>query len=540
MFGYYPRSRRMRRKHIGTRPEDSVAADSIDDLFARYGSAYRWLVTVGGMTASFTMVFSGTIVNVAVPDVMGAYGVGQDKAQLLSTAFIATMTASQLLNAWFVQTFGQRGAFCIVLVVFATGGLICGLSPALDLIIFGRVMQGFSAGIIQPLVMVTLFQVFPKDRRGTAMGIYGMGLVFALGLGPVIGGITVDTLGWRAIFNVSLPLVVIAFAMGAVFMPNERDTGQRTAFDWTSYILLCLALYCLFSAISNGQRVGWTSDEILLRFVIGLGAAGAFIKLQLREGQHLLDFTLFSNPRFASAIVLAFVFGMGNFAMTYAIPVFGQIVQGYTATVAGFILLPASLIVMVLFPVTGRLSDHVPPQFPIMGGLLLFALGVFLMARADVNTVFWTMASFAIISRVGMGFINPPLMASALGTVPSERLNQGSGTINFFRQLGGACGINLLVVFLEMRAQFHSENLAATQTAANASTRVLLEQVRSILDAEGIPQAAQQPLALKHLGQMIEAQANTFGFQDGFLLIAAVFICALIPAWILGRVKPAG
>ena len=162
---------------------------SIEDLFTQFGPAYRWLVTVCAVTASFTMTLSGTIVNVAVPDVMGAYGVGQDKAQFLQTAFIATMTASQLLNAWVIGRLGQRGAFTTVLTLFLIGGLICGLSPDLDMIIFGRVLQGFAGGIVQPLVMVTLFQVFPPNRRGFAMGIYGMGLMLALGLGPVGRGL---------------------------------------------------------------------------------------------------------------------------------------------------------------------------------------------------------------------------------------------------------------------------------------------------------------------------------------------------------------
>lgn len=514
-----------------------MSSETLDDLFARYGAAYRWLLTAGAMLAAFTMVFTGTIANVAVPSVMGAYGIGQDQAQLLVTGYIATMTASQLLNAWFVHTFGQRLAFIIILVVFTAGGLIAGFSPSLDFIILGRVVQGFAAGIIQPMVMVTLFELFPKDRRGAAMGIYGMGLVLALGLGPVIGGITIDTLGWRAIFFVSLPLVAVAFVMGSIFMPSNRPDTPRTPFDWTSYLLLCVALYCLISGISNGQRLGWSSDSIVLRFATAFTATAIFSLLQLREGPRLLDFTLFRNGRFASAVVIAFVFGMGNFAMTYAVPVFGQIVQGYTPTVAGFLLLPASLVLMVLFPLAGRLADIFPARSLIMGGLMVFALGVVLMAEADVDTVFWTLAFFVIISRVGMGFINPPLMASALSAVSQERLNQASGTINFFRQLGGGLGTVLYVLFLELRTQFHAVNLTATQSPANVSTRALLDQVRELLGAEGIPPAAQQPIALDHLGKMIHAQATTFGFQDGFLMIAAVFFCALVPAWVLGRTR---
>ena len=511
--------------------------ETIDDLFNRYGQSYRLFVTMAAMMASFTMVLSATIVNVAVPEVMGAFGVGQDEAQLMATAFIATMTASQLLNAWFVRAFGPRLTFVIVLLIFAAGALMAGVSPNLDLIVVGRVLQGFSAGVIQPLAMVTVVQVFPGNRRGVAVGIYGMGLMLAVGAGPVIGGVAIDLFTWRSIFFVTLPLVALALGLGMVFMPSQKPDLKGAPFDWTSYILLCLALYCLISATSNGQRDGWTSDEILLRFFVGFLAIVGFVRMQLRDGPRLLDFTLFSNPRFASAVVVAFVFGMGNFAMTYAIPVFSQIVQDYTATRAGLVLLPASIILIVLFPLSGRLSDHVPAQFPIMGGLILFALGVILLADADVNTAFWTMAWFAIIARVGMGFINPPLMASALNALPPERLNQSSGTINFFRQLGGAMGINILVVFLEIRTQFHSESLASTQTPANAATRELLDQLRGLLAADGVPEAMRQSLALDHLGQMIEAQANTLGFQDGFMLIAAVFICALFPAWILGRAE---
>ncbi|MDD9918118.1 MAG: MFS transporter, partial [Rhodospirillaceae bacterium] len=157
---------------------------SSEALFARYGSLYRGLVTFAGLVAFFTTVFSSTMVNVAIPHVMGAFGVGQDKAQYLSTAFIATTVTSLLLNNWFIAKVGQRMAFTLAMLLFCLGSFICGFGPTLDTIILGRVIQGFSAGIIQPMIMVVLFQVFPPERRGTAMGLFSMGVVFALGLGP--------------------------------------------------------------------------------------------------------------------------------------------------------------------------------------------------------------------------------------------------------------------------------------------------------------------------------------------------------------------
>jgi MFS transporter, DHA2 family, multidrug resistance protein len=498
-------------------------------------ATYRWLVTITGMTAAFTMVLSGTIVNVAVPNVMGAFGVGQDEAQFLATAYIATMTASQLLNAWFVAVFGQRLAFFLVLVLFTAGGLLCAYSPTLDFIIFGRVMQGFSAGIIQPLVMVTIFQVFPVHRRGTAMGIYSMGLVLALGLGPVIGGITTDALGWRYIFFVPLPFVATALLLGALFLPGGRPGGSRQAFDWTGYALLCTAIFCLMTAIANGQSEGWGSDSILMLFAIGTVSAGGFVRSQRRAGAALLDLSLFGYAGFASAALVAFVYGVGNFSITYAVPVFGQLVQGYTPTVAGFLLLPASLVLVALFPLTGRLSDRVAPVYPIAGGLILFTTGALLLAGADINTVFWSMSLFAVVGRIGMGFITPPLMSCALGAVPADRLHYASGTINFARQLGGAFGINILVAVLEVRTQFHLDSLTATQSADNAATRELLQQTSRLLAEGGVPDNQLSALSLDHLARILEAQAETLAFQDGFRLLALVFLAALIPAWILGR-----
>lgn len=512
-----------------------MTSESVDALYRRYGRSYLWLATFTGVTASFTMVLTGTVANVAVPNVMGAFGVGQDIAQFISTSFIVAMTASQLLNAWFVGAFGQRLAFTIVLTIFAAGGVLCALSPTLDFVIVGRVMQGFAAGVVQPLVMVTLIQVFPSERRGTAMGVYGMGLVLALGLGPLVGGIVTDALSWRYMFFVPLPLVGIALVMGTFFMPSEKTERERVPFDWMGYLFLCVALFCLMSAIANGQREGWGSDTIVSYFVVGGISGAAFIRSQLRAEAALLQFSLFRNPSFAAAIVVAVVYGVGNFSTTYAVPVFGQLVQGLTPTAAGSLLLPASLVLVAIFPFTGWLSDRVSPQGPLVGGFLLFVTGTLLLGTADVNTAYLHVILFAMVGRLGMGFIMPSLMSAAIKALPPEELNAGSGTVNFFRQLGGAFGINSLVALMERRTQFHADALTPTQSADNAATRELLQRAGEMLGQTGLPEATQRAVALEHLGDIIYAQATTLAFQDGFRVIALVFVLALIPVWILGR-----
>jgi EmrB/QacA subfamily drug resistance transporter len=509
--------------------------DSVEALFDRYGPAYRLLVTITGMTASFTMVLTGTIVNVAVPNVMGAFGVGQDLAQFMATAFIATMTASQLLNAWFVSVFGPRLTFTIVLTVFSLGGLLCIVSTNLDFIILGRVMQGFASGVIQPLVMVTIIRVFPAHRRGVATSVYAVGLTMALGLGPVVGGLTVDYLSWRFIFVVPLPLVAFALVMGSFFMPEDAPARECKPFDVTGYALLCLALFCLMWGIASGQREGWTSDTILVFLSVGAVSALLFVRSQMRADAALLDMSLITNFRFASALMVAAVFGVGNFATTYVMPVFGQLVQGLSATTSGMFLLPASLVMVMALPFTGYLCDRLRADVLILGGLGLFGVGVWLVSDADVNTTYAYIALCGVVARLGMAFITPGLMTCALAAVPEIKLPAASGTINFFRQLGGAFGINSLVAMMERRSAFHADALTATQVAGNAATREFVDGAQELLRESGHHQDLTELLALNHLSDALQAQASTLAFQDGFRMIVAVFLFAMIPAWILSR-----
>ncbi|MFT6581577.1 MAG: EmrB/QacA subfamily drug resistance transporter [Alphaproteobacteria bacterium] len=522
------------------RSEDStekVSENTIEEMFERFGPNYRYYVTFAGMLGVMAMVLSVTIVNVAVPSVMGAYGIGQDKAQWMATAFIATMTVSQLLNTWMVEAFGQRLAYIIIICVFLFGTAICAVSPNFDFIIVGRILQGFSAGVSQPLVMVTLFQVFPANRRAFAMGLYGMTIMLAPGLGPVVGGIAIDAFSWRHIFYIPVPLCLLAMALGAIFMPGGLRVRKLPKFDWTGLILLCTALVFLLTTLANGQQYGWVSNELFTRFGIGVTAAVAFVWFQARSEKPLFEVRLLRIPAFAAAASVAFVFGFGNMASSYAIPVFVQTVQGYSATEAGLALVPAGLLLIVLFPISGRIADNVPAYIPIMLGLMFFAVGAILMSDADINTAFWSIAIFTMIGRFGMALIMPPLVSSALKTLPPEDLNKGSGALNFIRQLGGSCGINLLVIWMEQRTQLYNDVLTATQTPANSASAEWIGRVENLLNEGGVPEALHNSGALHYLGSVVEAQAGTLGFQDGFLFIAAVFICALIPTWVLKRAR---
>jgi len=508
---------------------------AIAEQFRRYGPAYRWFVTVGGLMGSMSMVLSATMVNVAIPSVMGAFGVGQDLAQWAATAFLTTMVASQLLNAWMVKAFGQRITFCFALANFCVGAVVCASAPNIETLILGRIMQGFSAGLIQPLVLATVVAVFPAERRGMAVGVYGMGVTLAPSFGPFVGGLAIDALTWRDIFIVPLPLVGLAFFMGLAFMPAKKFSWRLPAFNWSGYILVAIALMCIMSAIGNGQRWGWTSDRTVTVFAIGAVSAMIFVYTQLHSENPLLDVSLFADVRFTSAMLIAFAFGAGNFATNYAIPVFVQTVQGFTPTKSGLVLIPAGMVLVTLIPLSGRLADQLPSHFPIMAGCIVFSLAAYLLSGADVNTSYWTIAAFAMLSRGALGMVMPNMGKVAMGSVPPDKLNQGAGTYNFIRQMGGAFGVNLTAVSIEMQTARHADLLTATQTSDNTQSLQVLDKISELLSSGGIPDAALHSGALNYLGQVIYAQARSLGFQDAFFQICFAFAIAFIPALVLGR-----
>jgi len=508
---------------------------SIEALFLRYGPAYRWLATATVMIGTLAVVLSATIVNVAIPDVMGAFGISQVQAQWISTGFLAAMTATMLMTDWVDKAFGLRTSMNAALIVFVLGSILGGLAPDENTLTIARVIQGAAAGLVQPLAMILLFQVFPSDQRGTAMGVFGIGVVLAPALGPWIGGVLIDAFSWHYVFYLGIPFAVLGVVLSNLFLPTRAASGPAPRFDWGGMMLLCVFLGTLLNGLTNAQRLGWDSTSILAQFAISVLAIGAFVVWELHTDKPMLDLKVFSHLPFAAAGLVSFILGAGLFGSIYLLPLFVQTIQGLTPTQAGLLLMPSGFVLVLIFPLAGNLSDRMPAGLLVGVGMVIFAWSAYLTAQVTIDTSFALLAWWAVLSRIGLGFVFPSLTAGSLKVLPRDLVGQGAGTVNFMRQLGGAFGVNLLAVLLERRTEFHADALAATQTAGNSTTMALLGRVADGVRAAGLPEFQQDSAALSFLGQVISAQANTRAFQDGFLVIMITFLVALGPTWLLHR-----
>ena len=225
-------------------------------LYEQFGPSYRWWVAIVSMIGSFATLLTSTIVNVAIPDIMGALGLTLDQAQWLATAFLAAGTVTMLMTAWSIRAFGVANTYTVSMLVFIGGSVLGALADTGDILFLSRIIQGAAAGMVMPISMVMISQAFPLQQRGMAMGFMGVGTILAPALGPTIGGYLVDNLSWRWVFVVAIPFVVVSLPMATTFFPQREEKGAKPPFDWIGAFLCSLFLVTLLVALTDAQRHG--------------------------------------------------------------------------------------------------------------------------------------------------------------------------------------------------------------------------------------------------------------------------------------------
>lgn len=492
-------------------------------------------VTVTTMIAMISMIMSSTMVNVAIPDIMGAFGIGQDQAHWMATGFLSAMTVSMLLNAWLVGRFGPRASFLGAVAIFIVAAVVGQTAPNYGGLVLARVAQGVCAGIIQPLAMSTVFLAYPPEERGRAMGWFGMGIVLGPTIGPTLGGVIVDTVAWRWVFSAPVPIMAVSAALAWVYLPARDPAIRRAGLNVLSFALITLAIGLFLNGITEGQRNGWDTHR---SFVLLLASAFCFAWFLYRESSHpapLIQLRLFAVWQYTASAIVAFIFGAGMFGTLFLIPVMVQTVQGFTATKAGLMLLPGGLVAMAVFPIAGRLSQSVAPIWTISIGLIVFALSCLWLTAAEIATGFWTLALLVAFGRIGLGLVIPSLNLGAMSSVPRELVPSAAGTMNFIRMTGAAIGVNALAIVIDGRIASHLQALTATQTSDNVALQELLGVLSDRLGRIGIAETDRHGAALAYVGRLLDLKAHELAFHDGFLVLTAAFLLGLVTTVLLMR-----
>lgn len=433
------------------------APSSLAALQARYGPNYRWKVLLTVMVGTIAAILSSTIVNVAVPDLVRYFTLGQERAQWVAAGFMAAMTLSMLPTPWLLARFGYRRTYAGAVLLLGTGGLVGGLASDFNVVLAMRVAEGLAAGVLQPIPAIIVMRAFAADEQGKAMGIFGFGVVLAPAIGPSIGGVLVDHFGWRSIFFVVLPFCLVALALARRYLANSAPGGvpadRSQRLDMAGLALVAAATLALLNGLvqlHHPQR--WVGVALLLAAAT---LCVGFVVHQRRLGRSgrkpLLALELFKLRAFAMGGLVALIYGMGLFGSTYLVPIFMQSGLQFTPTAAGLVLLPAGIALALTIPIAGRLADRFAPARLVALGLALLAASFALMAVLGAGSALALIAAIALLGRLGLGLVLPALNLGVLRGLDPALLPQAASTINFLRQLGGAVGVSLVGIVLEWR-----------------------------------------------------------------------------------------
>ncbi len=485
----------------------------------------RVLVSIAVITATLLEIVDTTIVNVALPNIQGNFGVAVDQGAWIVTGYIIANVIVIPLTPWLAARFGRRQYFFASIVIFTIASLMCGLAPNFSQLVFWRIVQGMGGGGLISTSQATLRDTFPAKSQGTAQGIFAMGVIVGPALGPLIGGWFTDNLTWRWAFFVNLPIGVIAAILTWFYMRNP-EVPQVRKLDWMGLAFLAIGLGSMQYVLDQGQSYDWFSDPNI-RLFTALAAAGliGFVVWTLRSAIPVVDLRVLRFRQVFAGSILGMVLGISLYGSVLVLPQYLQNSLGFTATMSGETVLVRALAVMIFTPITAALAGRGVIDVRISTALGFVLLGISNWILADVTTPVSQFSTFIfalVISGIGLSQIFVPLSLAVLGGVPDKDVPATSAFFNLSRQVGGSIATAVLVTLLVRGVTVHQTALASDVNLRSAATAQYLQQ-------NGGEQSTQ---GLASLENLVEGQALVQSYADTSRLVAIVSI-ALAPLVLL-------
>jgi len=516
---------------------------SRDSAYHPKSPLYKWFVLANIMVGTFMVVLDSTIVNVSLPKIMSSFGVGLSTIEWVITAYMLAMAAMLPTSGWMADKFGYKRVYFWGLFLFTFGSLLCGLSNDEGTLIVSRVIQGLGAGTVQPLGMAIITREFPLKQRGLALGFWSIAAAASVSFGPLIGGYLVDNFSWQLIFDVNIPVGIVALIF-TVIIQREFVSPNARKFDYIGFISVIIFLPVLLYALSEGNAqtnsAGWTAPYILACFAVSGIALVVFLTRELTTKYPLLDLRLLGDRNFGMSNALMFVFSIGMFGSTFLLPLFLQNSLGYTALQSGAVFLPVGIIQGILSPISGWFSDKVSAKVPIITGVGLLAFSFFLNSHLSFLTEHSYIMTSLYIRGLGLGLVFTPLSTLSLITIPREKMAQASGIMNTVRQIGGSIGVALLSTLLTARVNFHSQMYGSAIQSGSQTYQHVTKNMAYYIQQHG---GGSFSTALKQGQNLIMSNINTQAFvqgvNDDFLIAACISILGFIPILLLRSKKKA-
>lgn len=499
-----------------------------------------WLIAVSVMLATFMEVLDTSVANVALPYMAGNLSATLDESTWVLTSYLVSNAIVLPMTGWLSSTFGRKRFLMVCVAGFTLASAACGAAPTMAMLVVARVIQGAAGGALQPLSQSILMESFPPAKRGMAMAAFGMGVVVAPIIGPLLGGWITDNASWRWIFYINMPFGLVAFFLCQLFLEDppylsEAKARRGGSVDYLGFGFMALWLATLQIVLDRGQEADWFAS-LWIRWLSGLSLASmaAFVLWELRVKHPLVDLRVLRDRDFAACTAMIGVVGVVLYSAIALLPLFLQHLMGYSAFDSGLALSPRGVGAVLSMLLVGRLIGKVDTRILIGAGFLLMGYASYSFAEINLHISIFSIVWPSVLLGMAIAMAFVPLATQAMSNLPNEQMGNAAGIFNLMRNIGGSIGISTLITVVDRGSQIHQDLLAGRVRLDNPRFHASLQKLQAFLEKASDPVLAK----LKALGltyDLLVTQATLLAYMDGFRLLAYLCLFCLPVVLLLRR-----
>jgi DHA2 family multidrug resistance protein len=501
-----------------------------------------WIVAIAVMFATFMEVLDTTVVNVSLPHIAGSLSATIDEATWALTSYLVANAIILPMTGWLASVFGRKRLLMASVTGFTASSFLCGLAPNLSTLIVFRILQGATGGAMQPLSQAVLLEAFPPKDRGKAMGFWGLGIVVAPILGPVLGGWLTDSYSWRWVFYINIPVGIASLVMTRLFIfdpPYLRRQLERI--DYWGLGMLIVGIGALQIVLDKGQEEDWFASHWITALAIVSAVTLVWLVIhELRTEHPVVDLRVFKERSYAVGVFLMTVVGFVLYGSLVLLPIMLQTLLGYPSLQAGIAMAPRGIGSFFMMPLTGLMTGRFDPRKLLTTGLIVGGATLIWLSKLNLSAGYWDIFWPQLIQGGGMALLFVPLTTITMDRVPRERMGNATSLFNLMRNIGGSIGIAMTSTMLSRNQQAVTNLLGSNVTPYSPTAQSMFDRIRSGLIAGGADPVTATNRTYATLFGMVQRQASMVSFVTIFQLLGVLFI-ALVPlVLIMRRPRQAG
>jgi len=498
-----------------------------------------WLIAAAVKLATFMEVLDTSVANVSLPHIAGNLSATTDESTWVLTSYLVSNAIILPATNWLGHYFGRKRFLIVCIGTFTLSSALCGAATSLGMLLFARVLQGAGGGALQPIAQAVLLESFPAAKRGSAIAVYGLGVVVAPIIGPTLGGWITDNYSWRWIFYINVPIGILAVLMANAFVedPPYIRNQRPGRIDYIGFGLMALGLATLQIVLDKGQEEDWLSSSFITwAIVFAVVTLVAFIVWELRSDEPIVNLRVLANRNFAVGTALITAMGVVLYGTIALLPLFLQTLIGYPALQSGLAVSPCGIGAVFSMLIVGRLVGKIDGRYLIMFGFAVLCFSTYLLSDINLQISMGSIVWPQVISGLATGFVFVPLTIMATGTLTQEQIGNATGIFNLMRNVGGSFGIAAVTTMLARGAQVHQAAMASHLTPYDPAFQQCLRELTMTLAAQGNPTTAPQH-AYAAIYESLVGQATLLAYIDNFPMLAFLCLVCIPAAFLFRKIK---